>query len=143
MRTPTIAGRVAPAGSMPSRHGHPLRQAVARAIALFLAVFAAGVLSGCLLDIYGGAPRVQLENRTTLPVRSITLGPPGASAWSHTFAPSVTPGKRSQTFDLPAAGDLRLFATFEGTDSVRALETGRFEPGTFTRIVLQDSVAQP
>lgn len=120
-----------------------LGRGASRLLALALPVVALGILAGCLLDIYGGAPRAQLENRTALPVRSITLGPPDSAVWSRTFSPAIAPGARSQTFDLPAAGDLRLHATFEGMDSARALEARRFEPGTFARIVVQDTAGQP
>lgn len=84
-----------------------------------LAVFC---LQGCLLDLYGGDPRVQMRNRCgTYRVEELRAGDPDQPAWSRVFDVPVDSGKVSEVVDLPMAGDLRMsvrLVSVSGGDTV-------------------------
>ena len=66
-------------------------------------------LSGCLVDFYGGAPRLQVVNGSGFAVKAVGIGNPADSVWIRAFDPVVRPGQRSEVVDLPVAGRLRLW----------------------------------
>ncbi len=84
---------------------------------------AAGLLSlsGCLVDFYGGAPRLQVVNNSGFTVWAVGIGNPADSVWTHSFDPLVRPGQRSAVVDLPVAGRLRLWIRV--ADSVAGWDT--------------------
>lgn len=72
-------------------------------------------VSGCLGDLYGGDPRIQVRNRSGGgKVVELRLGDPARPGWSHEFDPSVDSAGLSEVVDLPAAGELRMWAHVTG-----------------------------
>jgi hypothetical protein len=78
-------------------------------------------LSGCLGELYGGDPRIQLRNRSGgAKIVELRLGEPTRPAWQHEFDPSVDSAGLSEVVELPAAGELRFTARLTG-DSLDTL----------------------
>ncbi|HQF54092.1 MAG TPA: hypothetical protein PK208_03130 [Fibrobacteria bacterium] len=100
--------------------------------------FAMGIaiaaLSGCLVDLYGGDPRLQLKNTSAFPVKTVGVGDPDNPTWTHDLEPVLKTGKTSEVIDLPVAGDLNLWIlvsdTAAGLDTV-LLRPQRFDLGGF------------
>lgn len=78
-------------------------------------------MSGCLLDLYGGDPRVQIKNSSAFQVETIGIGLASDPTWKHDLEPVLGTGKSSEVVDLPAAGDLRLWIRV--TDTARTWDT--------------------
>lgn len=73
-------------------------------------------VSGCMVDFYGGNPRLQLADgsrRWTL--LSAGLGDTARPAWTRSFDPPVVRGGSTEVMDLPVAGDLTLFLRLRDT----------------------------
>ncbi len=66
-------------------------------------------LSGCLLDLYGGNPRLQVKNSSAFLVRSVGIGEAEDPTWKHDLDPILKSGKSSEVIELPVAGTLRLW----------------------------------
>lgn len=79
------------------------------------------VMSGCLLDLYGGDPRVQIKNSSAFQVQAIGIGPASDPTWKHDLDPVLGTGRSSEVVDLPVAGDLRVWIRV--TDSARIWDT--------------------
>ncbi|MBK9575870.1 MAG: hypothetical protein IPO40_02230 [Fibrobacteres bacterium] len=87
-----------------------------RKLALASAIVAVSSLFGCLGELYGGDPRIQLRNRAGGgKIVDLRLGDPDRPAWSHAFDPQVDSAGISEVVELPAAGDLRFSARVTGT----------------------------
>jgi len=78
-------------------------------------------LSGCLLDLYGGDPRLQCKNSSLLQVSQVGVGEPDDPTWKRVLDPLLMPGKSSEVIDLPVAGELRLWVRV--TDTARRWDT--------------------
>ena len=80
------------------------------------------LLGGCLLDLYGGPPRVRIRNSTSADtVKLVGIGDADSPGWTQAFDPAVAPGKSSSTVDLPVGGELNLFLRVRdsaGTDTI-------------------------
>lgn len=91
-------------------------------------------LSGCLVDLYGGDPRLQLKNSSAFLVEAVGIGDPDNAAWKHDLEPILKTGKTSEVIDLPVAGDLNLWIrvsdTTAGWDTIltrpQAFDVGGF-----------------
>jgi hypothetical protein len=83
-------------------------------------------LSGCLLDLYGGDPRLQCKNSSSVQVSAVGIGDPDDPTWIHELDPLLLPGKSSEVIDLPVAGDLRLWVRL--TDTARQWDTVLLHP---------------
>ena len=99
-------------------------------------------LSGCLLDLYGGDPRLQCKNSSLVQVRAVGVGDPDDPTWTHDLDPLLMPGKSSEVIDLPVAGDLRLWVRV--TDTARHWDTVlvypiRFDVGQFRLLEVSGS----
>ena len=94
-------------------------------------------LSGCLVDLYGGDPRLQFKNSSAFLVRSVGIGDPDRPAWKHDLNPVLKTGKSSEVIDLPAAGDLHLWVLVSDTgnkwDTLLVREMS-FEVGNFEQL---------
>jgi hypothetical protein len=86
-----------------------------------MAAAVAVVLSGCLLDLYGGDPRVQIKNTSAFQVRAVGIGAASDPTWKHDLDPVLLSGRSSEVIDLPAAGRLRLWVRV--ADSTAAWDT--------------------
>lgn len=76
---------------------------------IVLAGLAASCLGGCILDLYGGVPRIQLRNSTTsYRIESVGLGPLQNPTWSHALDPALKPEALSEVVDLPSPGTFDL-----------------------------------
>jgi hypothetical protein len=72
---------------------------------------------GCLLDLYGGQPRLRIRNTTASDtVEIVGVGDTALPGWTCAFDPAVAPGKSSSTVDLPVGGDLNLFLRVRHAD---------------------------
>ena len=91
-------------------------------------------LSGCLVDLNGGDPRLQLKNTSVFLVKTVGVGDPDNPTWTHDLEPVLKTGKTSEVIDLPVAGDLNLWIlvsdTAAGLDTV-LLRPQRFDLGGF------------
>jgi hypothetical protein len=78
--------------------------------------------SGCMVDLYGGNPRLQVAvGSRRWKLESVGLGDTSKPGWTEEFDPLVTYGGLTQVMDLPVAGDLNLFFRLRdttGKDSV-------------------------
>ena len=82
---------------------------------LVSAMVAVSALFGCLGELYGGDPRIQLRNRSGGgKIVDLRLGDAVRPAWSHEFDPQVDSAGISEVVELPAAGDLRFSARVIG-----------------------------
>lgn len=86
-------------------------------------------LSGCLLDLYGGDPRLQCKNSSTREVVAVGIGDPADPTWKRDLDPVLGPGSSSEVVDLPVAGDLRLWVRV--ADTARDWDTVVFHPVHF------------
>lgn len=111
-------------------------------ICLLFAV--AALLGGCLVDIYGGNPRIQVENGTRgWRIARLGIGDTGTAVWARTFDPLVQPGSSSEVVESPIAGNLHLFLVLRDSGStLRVLRPlVRLEVGGFCRLALDtDSI---
>jgi hypothetical protein len=107
-----------------------------------LVLLAAGIgLEGCLVDLYGGEPQLQIQvdsHRWVL--ESEGLGDTASPVWTVAFAPPVGGGAVTQVENLPVAGTLKLFLRLSdslGTDTTvfDRLDAG---VGVFKKLVLED-----
>lgn len=91
-------------------------------------------LSGCLVDLYGGDPRLQLKNSSVFQVKTVGVGDPDNPTWTHDLEPILKTGKTSEVIDLPVSGDLNLWIRVSDTttswDTVLVRPQG-FEIGAF------------
>lgn len=105
---------------------------------------AALLVSGCILDLYGGDPRVQIRNSSGFFVRTIGIGNPSDPSWKHDLDPLLKMGKSSEVIDLPVAGDLRMWIQVTDTlgvwDTVMVREQS-FDVGEFRLIEVSGLVA--
>ena len=113
--------------------------AAIRILGLSLAV--AG-LGGCLADLYGGNPRLQVENHSARwKLRMVGLGSDSSTRlWSARFDPAVEPGSTSPVVELPVCGTLDLFLALRdsaGRDSV-ARTSVRVDLGDFEKLRLDE-----
>jgi hypothetical protein len=103
-------------------------------------------LGGCLLDLYGGDPRLRVRDATACDtVLSVGLGDPSDPAWSRSFSPAVAPGKSGETVDLPVGGRLQLFVLVRdsaGNDTALA-RTIDDEAGDYVELDVADTGAGP
>lgn len=74
-------------------------------------------LSGCLVDLYGGDPRLQLKNSSIFQVATVGVGDPDNPVWTHDLEPILKTGKASEVIDLPVAGRLDLWIAVRDTAS--------------------------
>jgi len=82
---------------------------------LAIALVSVAILDGCLVDLYGGDPRLQVRNRTGGgKVIDLRLGDSLRPGWVHEFDPPVDSGQFSEVLELPAAGELLLRARVTG-----------------------------
>lgn len=93
---------------------------------------------GCLGDLYGGDPRIQLRNRSgAVKVVDVRLGETSRPAWKHEFDPQVDSGGISEIVELPAAGRLRLAVRVAGGSLDTVVEFERTIPvGGFCQVEL-------
>ncbi|HXP90698.1 MAG TPA: hypothetical protein VN931_07210 [Fibrobacteria bacterium] len=80
------------------------------------ALAAAASLSGCMVDLYGGDPQLQVQvdsHRWTL--ESEGLGDTTSPVWMVSFDPPVGGGAVSRVENLPVAGNLNLFLRLADT----------------------------
>lgn len=77
---------------------------------------------GCMVDLYGGNPRLQVVNDSPRwKLESAGLGDTARPGWTLGFDPPVAHGGLTQVMDLPLAGELKLFLRLRdatGRDSV-------------------------
>lgn len=108
---------------------------------LFLAF---ALLGGCLLDLYGGSPRVRIRNSTASDtVELVGIGDPESPGWTCAFDPAVAPGKSSSTLDLPVGGELNVFLRVRdsaGTDTTVLRRVSANAGGYLELDVATDSV---
>jgi len=78
-------------------------------------------LTGCLVDIYGGDPRLQVKNSSLMYVRSVGIGDPDKPSFLHEMDPVLKPEKSSEVVELPAAGDLKIWVKV--SDSAKSWDT--------------------
>lgn len=101
-----------------------------------LPLLALPFLGGCLLDLWGGSPRLQVRDDDTLAsVAAVELyGTDSVAVWRQDFEPAVAPGALSRVFDAPESGALRLRIVW--TDSSRTpLGKVSCDPGDFRLLV--------
>lgn len=80
-----------------------------------VAVVAFWMLTGCLGELYGGDPRIQLRNRSGAgKIVDLRLGDADRPAWTHAFDPQVDSAGISEVVELPAAGELRFSVRVTG-----------------------------
>lgn len=95
------------------------------------------VVSGCLVDLYGGDPRLQFKNSSDFLIRSVGIGDPDNPTWKHDLDPALKPEKSSEVIEMPVAGDLRLWIRVSDTAMSRDTVLTRvesFEIGEFNLI---------
>lgn len=79
-------------------------------------LFALLGLSGCMVDFYGGNPRLQvLDGSRRWKLESVGLGDTAEPVWTRGFDPPVAYGGLTEVMDLPVAGDLNLFLRLRDT----------------------------
>ena len=98
--------------------------------------------SGCMVDFYGGNPRLQVavgSHRWKL--ESVGLGDDTSSpGWTRGFDPPVVYGGLTEVMDLPVAGDLNLYLRVRdtlGKDSAVRFHLSE-EAGDFRKLRLAD-----
>ena len=100
--------------------------------------------SGCLVDLYGGDPRIQVSNHShRWTVRSVGLGDTARPGWSKSFDPAITFGALTEAMDLPVAGRLNLFVRLRDTSGLDSAITAPLsvDAGDFRKLQLvEDSV---
>jgi hypothetical protein len=103
-------------------------------------------VSGCLVDLYGGDPRIQLSNQShRWTIRSVGLGDGAKPGWSKTFDPAIAYGGLTQAMDLPVAGRLNLFLRVRDTSGADSLITAPLsvEAGDFRKLqMVEDSTGE-
>lgn len=72
-------------------------------------------LSGCLVDLYGGDPRLQLKNSSVFQVATVGVGDPDNPVWTHDLEPILKTGKASEVIDLPVSGNLDFWILVRDT----------------------------
>lgn len=117
-----------------------------RRLALLLTLLGACLLSGCLVDLYGGNPRIQVSNQAPRwRIRSVGLGDTADPLWSESFDPLIQPGAMTRVMEVPVAGQLRGFVGLRdslGRDSVAWLRLN-LEDGAFRKLEMsEDSLGQ-
>lgn len=100
--------------------------------------------TGCMVDFYGGDPRLQLSNGSRRwNLESVGLGDAARPGWTRSFDPHVAYGGLTEVMDLPVAGDLKLFLRVRdtsGRDSVLLWHLTE-EAGDFRKLqVVEDSI---
>ncbi len=92
------------------------------------------LLGGCLVDLYGGTPRLQYKNSTPFQILTVGIGDRDRPTWKHDFEPRLKAGKSSEVIDLPTAGDFQMWIhisdTLAGWDTV-LIRQDRLEMGDF------------
>ena len=98
----------------------------------------AGLLvTGCLIDLYGGDPRLQFKNSSAYLVRSVGIGDADNPTWKHDLDPALKPEKTSEVIEMPVAGDLRIWIRLTDTAEIwdtLLIRTESFEIGEFNLI---------
>ena len=92
-------------------------------------------LTGCLVDIYGGDPRLQIKNSSLFYIRSTGIGNPDNPTFFHELDPVLRPEKNSEVIELPAAGDLHFWVRVSDSakswdtvlQCVRSVDIGQFQ----------------
>lgn len=102
----------------------------------WIALLAFVVFQGCLGDLYGGDPRIQLRNRSGgAKIIDVRLGDLARPAWKHEFDPQVDSGGISEIVELPASGQLRLAVRVMGDSLDTVVEFQRRIPvGGFCQV---------
>lgn len=97
--------------------------------------------TGCMVDFYGGEPRLQVGNGShRWNLQSVGLGDTAKPGWTRGFDPGVAYGGLTEVMDLPVAGDLKLFLRVRdasGLDSV-VLWNLTLEVGDFRKLQMVD-----
>ena len=104
------------------------------------------VTTGCMVDFYGGDPRIQVANGSRRwNLESVGLGDTAEPGWTQGFDPRVAYGGLTEVMDLPVAGDLKLFLRVRDTsrrDSVLLWHLTA-EAGDFRKIqMVEDSIGK-
>lgn len=92
---------------------------------MLLGMVSAGFF-GCLVDIHGGDPRLQIKNSSSFIVRSTGIGDPQKPTFIHELNPALKPEKSSEVIELPAAGRLNLWIRI--SDSAKNWDTVLYRP---------------
>lgn len=71
--------------------------------------------SGCLIDLYGGDPRLQFKNSSAFLVQSVGIGDVDNPPWKHDLDPALKPEKSSEVIEMPVAGSLRIWIRVSDT----------------------------
>jgi len=100
--------------------------------------------TGCMVDFYGGDPRLQMFNGSRRwNLQALGLGDPAKPGWTRGFDPAVAYGGLTEVMDLPVAGDLKLFFRVRdasGRDSVLLWHLTE-EAGDFRKLqIVEDSI---
>lgn len=102
---------------------------------------AVGLLSGCMVDLYGGNPRIQVSNEAARwRIRSVGLGDTVSPLWRESFDPLIRLGGTTRVMELPVAGSLQGFIELRDSldrDSVARLPI-RLEDGAFQKWELSE-----
>lgn len=100
------------------------------------AVIAAGLLSGCMVDLYGGNPRIQVSNEAPRwRIRSVGLGDTASPLWRESFDPLIHSGATTRVMDVPVAGTLKGFLELRDSldrDSLARIQL-RLDDGAFQK----------
>lgn len=101
-------------------------------------------LSGCLVDLYGGDPRLQVMDAShRWNLVTVGLGDTARPDWTRGFDPPISNGKLSEVMDLPVAGNLNAYMELRdtsGTDTFVSFALSA-EIGQFRKLSLEDDSA--
>ena len=96
------------------------------------------VLQGCILDLYGGNPRLQIENQAAgWRVDQVGIGDTLQPVWYSVFDPPVVSGTSSAVVESPVAGRVRLHLRLRDTTGDTLLQTEvQLQEGDFLKLLV-------
>ena len=109
-------------------------------------LFAFCLITGCMVEMYGGNPRLQVANNATRwRVRSVGVGDSANPVWREAFDPLIGYGATTRVLEVPVAGRLRVFV--EIRDSLDRDSVAHFsvllEDGGFQKLEMsEDSIGR-
>ena len=105
------------------------------------ALVAGLTLSGCMVDLYGGDPQLQVQvDSHRWKLESEGLGDTTSPVWMVSFDPPVGGGAVTRVENLPVAGNLKLFLRLSDTLGVDTTVPYRLDAGVvdFLKLDLVD-----
>jgi len=117
-----------------------------RPLTVPLALLGIGLFSGCMVDLYGGNPRLQVSNDASRwRIRHVGVGDTADPLWRESFDPLIHSGSTTRVMEIPVAGAIRVFVGIRDSldrDSVAQVQL-LVEDGEFRKLEMtEDSLGR-